>query len=446
MAQVVSAAEADAVIAGLGTALGQGDRLAGPARADRQAADRPGPDRPGPDRQWIALSEAAGRVLAEPVVSGLDFPHWDNSAMDGYAVRFADVAEASAENPVTLAVVEDIPAGAVPRRSIESGQAARILTGAMMPEGADTIVIQERTARSGDRVQILAAPEPQAFVRRQGQFHQAGQILLAAGTRLSAAAVAVLAAAQVVQVPVLRKLRVAILSTGDELVAPGQPSARGQIVDSNQAALAVLVRQAGAEAICLGIAPDEPGALKARMAAAIAQADVVLSSGGVSVGDYDFVDGLLRDLGATLHIRAVAVKPGKPLTVATVPIAEKGQNRSVLYFGLPGNPVSSLVSFWRFVRPALDRLSGQLGGGLRWVSLPIGAEVRGDRHRETYVWGQLSALPVSGSDLPVLTFVPAMGSHSSGNLINLAQTNALARVAVGVDRLEPGAVVSVLLV
>jgi molybdopterin molybdotransferase len=388
------------------------------------------------DGERVDLRLAAGRVLAQAVTSNLDFPHWDNSAMDGYAVRYADVQNCSVEHPAVLEVIEEIPAGYQPQRSIGAGQAARILTGSMMPLGADTVVIQEVTQRQNDRVIIRSAPEPQAFVRRRAAFYQAGTPLLAAGLLLSASEIAVLAAAQCTQVTVYRRPRVAIFSTGDELVAPDQPLAPGKIVDSNQSALAALVAQAGAEPICLGVVPDRPASLRAAIVRAISQADLVLSSGGVSVGDYDYVDRTLEELGAVIQVRSVAVKPGKPLTVAVFESAQ-----SLLYFGLPGNPVSALVSFWRFVQPALRKLSGLSDS---WRPTVVRArtihELRSDGNRESYLWGQ--AHLVQGE----YEFHLAGGSHSSGNLINLAQTNSLAIVPIGQTLIASGAPVDVMLV
>ena len=387
------------------------------------------------DRETILLLEATGRILAESVISPLNFPHWDNSAMDGYAVRYEDVQTASETTPVELTVIEEVPAGKPPQETVAAGQTARILTGSMVPSGADTIVIQENTKRVGDRVQILSAPEPRAFVREEGTFIKAGERLLSTGMTLTPPEIAVLAAAQHPEVHVYRRPRVAILSTGDELVTPDQPLKPGQIVDSNQYALASLVQQMGAIPLCQGIVPDDPIALKQTIEQAIEQADMVLSSGGVSVGDYDYVDKILTELGATLHIRSVAVKPGKPLTVATIP----AQTPSTLYFGLPGNPVSALVSFWRFVAPALKKLSGQADN---WQPMFVAARSRNPLKaggkRETYLWGQLHNTP-SG-----LEFGLAQGSHSSGNLINIASTNSLAVVPIGITEIEAGAQVRVL--
>ena len=383
--------------------------------------------------EWVDLRSARCRILAQPVTSNLDFPHWNNSAMDGYAVRFADLA--GAELPVSLTIVEEIPAGYQPQRTIAPGQAARILTGSVMPIGADTVVMQEVTERQGDRVLIQQAPpERGLFVRRRGAFYQAGQPLLTPGLVLSAPEIAVLAAVQCLPVPVYRRVRVAILSTGSELVTPEQALQPGQIVDSNQYALTALVEQMGAEAIPLGIVQDELAATRQAIAQAVAMADIVLSSGGVSVGDYDYVDRVLAELGAAIHIRAVAVKPGKPLTVAT--FATPGPT---LYFGLPGNPVSALVTSWRFVLPALRKLSGLAGPWApAFVLAKTVQELRSDGKRESYLWGKLFL--VNGE----YTFTLAAGQQNSGNLINLAGTNALAVVPTGQTNLMVGERVQVL--
>ncbi len=388
------------------------------------------------DIETVDLLSALGRILAVSVSSALDFPHWDNSAMDGYAVRYEDVQHCG-DRPTTLEIIEEIPAGYLPQKTVQSGQAARILTGSMMPAGADTIVIQEETQRQGNLVTILSAPQPQAFVRHRGEFYKAGDALLQPGTVLAAPDIAVLAAAQCVKVSVYRRLRVAILSTGSELVTPDQPLKPGQIVDSNQYALAALVASAGAEPILLGIVPDQPDELKEAMAIALHSADIVLSSGGVSVGDYDYVDQILADLGAEIHIRAVAVKPGKPLTVAT--FQNPSSEIPVLYFGLPGNPVSALVTFWRFVLPAIKKMSGRSTG---WEPLFVKGrslqDLRSDGKRETYLWGQVSL--IDGE----YQFQLAGGSNSSGNLINLAQTNGLAMIPMGETAIAAGAEVSIL--
>ncbi|TAG94056.1 MAG: molybdopterin molybdenumtransferase MoeA [Oscillatoriales cyanobacterium] len=380
------------------------------------------------DVETLDLLAASGRVLAATVTSSLDFPYWDNSAMDGYAVRFADVENCSTEKPVALDIIEDIPAGYQPQHTVQPGQAARIFTGAVMPAGADTVVMQEETRREGDRIFILVSPEkPQAFVRHKAAFYQAGTPLLNPGTIINASEMAVLATAQCIQVPVYRRVRVAIFSTGDELVSPDQPLSPGKLVDSNQYALTVLLSQMGFEVRRLGIVPDNQQELTKAIAQAISTADVVLSTGGVSVGEYDYVEKILANLGGEIHIRAVAIKPGKPLTVAQFKRDVKTSDSSMmgsdcLYFGLPGNPVSALVCCWRFVVPALRKISG-LGPdawGPEFVRARCNVELRSQGQRETYVWGKLYL--VAG----VWEFEPAKGSQNSANLINLANTTGLA--------------------
>lgn len=387
------------------------------------------------DTEFVDLLTASDRILASPVTSQLDFPHWDNSAMDGYAVRYEDVQDCSQEKPAVLEIVAEIPAGVQPECTIQSGQAARILTGGVMPAGADTVVMQERTRTEENRVFILAAPKPQEFVRYQGSYYKAGTQLLPAGIRLQPPEIAVLAATQCTQLKVFRRPRVALLSTGNELVTPDKPLQPGQIVDSNRYALFTLVKQSAAQPLMLGIVKDEPEALKEAIANAISQADVVLSSGGVSVGDYDYVEQILESLGGKIHVRAVATKPGKPLTVATF----GNDTRPVLYFGLPGNPVAALVTFWRFVQSAIKKLSGLAEG---WEPAFVKAlarqELRSDGKRETYVWGQLRLLD------GVYEFQPAGGLQNSGNLINLAQTNGLAILPVGQTLISAGVEVQVL--
>ncbi|MCC5615518.1 molybdopterin molybdotransferase MoeA [Nostoc sp. CHAB 5836] len=379
------------------------------------------------DTEVVDLLAADSRILARPITSSLDFPHWDNSAMDGYAARYEDVQHSSTEKPAVLEIVEEIPAGYQPKSTIQTGQAARIFTGAVLPAGADTIVMQEKTRQEDKRVFILDAPKPQEFVRHKAAFYQAGTQLLPAGIKLNAPEIAVLAAAQCSQLRVYRRPRVAIFSTGDELLAIDQPLQPGQIVDSNQYAIAALVRQTGAEPLILGIVKDDPVALEMSITHAIAIADLVISSGGVSVGDYDYVDKILESLQAKIHIRAVQITPGKPLTVATFPT----QN-SALYFGLPGNPAAVLVTFWRFVLPAIKKLSGiSEGWGPVFLKVRSHDELRSHGQRETYLWGKLHLID------GVHEFHKAGGSHSSGNLINLAQTNALAVLPIGKTLISP---------
>jgi molybdopterin molybdotransferase len=387
------------------------------------------------DREMVDLLAVDQRILADSVSSSLDFPHWDNSAMDGYAVRYSDVQQASPENPAVLTVVVEIPAGYQPQTTIHPGEAARIFTGAVIPAGADTVVIQEKTRRVENRVLILEAPQPRGFVRQKAAFYRAGELLLPAGIRLTATEIAILAAAQCQPIHVFRRPQVAIFSCGDELVTPQQPLQFGQIVDSNLFALAALVKAAGAEPLILGIVKDDPQALEQTIQTAIAQSDLVISSGGVSVGDYDYIDQILASLSGIIHFRSVQMRPGKPLTFAEFP------EHQALYFGLPGNPVSALVTFWRFVRPAIAKISGlTTGWEPQFIRVKSAGELKSNGKLETYIWGNLDL------NHGIYEFRPAFGSHSSGNLINLAQTNALAVLPVDQTLISPQEDVLVMLI
>jgi molybdopterin molybdotransferase len=389
--------------------------------------------RPLSETESIDLMLATGRILAIEISSQLDFPHWDNSAMDGYAVKFADVRSSTSKHPITLEVVEEIPAGYQPQREIQSGEAARIFTGAIVPQGADTIVMQEHTQVAQKKfVKIQIAPTAKAFIRYRGEYARIGDPLLAVGTVLNPPEIAILAATGCRQVTVYRLPRVAILSTGDELVAPTANLQPGQIVDSNQYAIAAFVSQSGGVPICMGIVPDDQAKLTAAMSEAIASADLVISTGGVSVGDYDYVEAILAELGGDIQIRSVAIKPGKPLTVAKFP--------TCTYFGLPGNPVSALVSCWRFVQPAIDKLAGvpAAQSSPNWLTAVTAQNLTADGQRESYLWGRVEL--IEGE----YRFTLAGGSHSSGNLINLSGTNALGVIPVGVNSIDAGAKVQVL--
>jgi molybdenum cofactor synthesis domain-containing protein len=273
--------------------------------------------------------------------------------MDGYAVQAADTVGATAEAPVRLRVVGDLPAGKAPDRAVNAGEAIRIMTGAPMPPGADSVVMVERTRRdSDDGVLVEQVAQPGDHVRGVGGDLAAGSPVFAAGTVVRPAHVGVLASIGVARVPVVRRARVGVLSTGDELTpvdAPG-PLAPGRIRDSNRPMLLALARQAGCDAVDLGIAVDDEAGIVATLSDAVGRYDAVLTSGGVSVGDYDYVKAALERLGS-LRSWQVAVKPAKPLAFGVV--------GDVPVFGLPGNPVSSLVSFECFARPALLQRMGQ---------------------------------------------------------------------------------------
>ena len=304
------------------------------------------------DPDTVELEAALGLALAETVRSAEPVPPFANTAMDGYAVRAADTAGAADGAPLPLRVVGELPAGRAPDRAVGAGEAIRIMTGAPVPPGADAIVMVERTTVDGaDRVLIAAEARPGDHVRPAGGDLGPDEVVFEPGTVLGPAHLGVLASLGVARVRVVRRPRVAVLSTGDELVAadaPG-PLAPGQIRDSNRPMLLALAREAGCDTVDLGIARDDEAGTVATLRDATASYDAVLTSGGVSVGDYDYVKVALDRLG-TLVARQVAIKPAKPLAFGVV--------GGVPVFGLPGNPVSSLVSFECFARPALLQRKG----------------------------------------------------------------------------------------
>ena len=286
-----------------------------------------------------------GRVLAEPVTSRREIPPWPNSSMDGYAVRAEDTGRGAA-----LAIVGRVEAGSVPARAVGRGEAMRIFTGAPLPEGADTVVPQEDVDAGGDRIALRAAVERAAFVRHRGEDVRVGDRVLEAGTVLTAAEIGLLATLGFSQVPVYRRPRVAILSTGNELADLGTEPGPGQIPNTNTYTLMAQVLEAGAEPVSLGVASDRLEVIEARVRAG-RDADVLVSSAGVSVGDLDLVREALTRAGAELHLWQVSMRPGKPITFGTL------GGRPM--FGLPGNPVSAMVTFELFVRPALLKMSGR---------------------------------------------------------------------------------------
>ncbi len=308
----------------------------------------------------VELAEAAGLVLAGPVAAAITVPPWANSAMDGFAVRAADVAAATSGSPVELGVLGEVPAGRAADRSVEPGTALRITTGATMPPGADAVVpVEDTDAEAGaaalpTRVSVRAAARPGANVRLSGSDVAAGTHLLDAGRVLDPAAVALLAATGHGTVTVHRRPRVAVISTGDELVPPGRPLGPAQIHDSNSLTLAAQAAEAGAEVRRLGIARDTLDDLLALVREAVAWADVVVLSGGVSVGAHDHVKAAFEAVGS-LDVWRVAIKPGRPFAFGR---ASGGDGRPVRLFGLPGNPVSVFVTFELFVRPVLRLLAG----------------------------------------------------------------------------------------
>lgn len=297
----------------------------------------------------VSLLDADGLVLVESVTAGWPLPSFDNSSMDGYAVHAIDVAGATEATPARLPVRGDIAAGQESARRLEPGTAVRIMTGAPVPEGADTVVPVEWTDGSTDEVSISRAPDLGAHIRRRGEDVAAGEIVLEPGTPINARVIAMLAAVGVAGVPVHRRPRVTVISTGDELVDPGVDLGPGQIVDSNSYMLTAAVREAGADAVRVGPVRDDEEELERVLVEEAARSDLILTSGGVSMGAYDTVKAVLLRMGGVDFVK-VAMQPGMPQgsgLVGSTPIVT-----------LPGNPVSSFVSFEVFVRPLIRRLLG----------------------------------------------------------------------------------------
>jgi molybdopterin molybdotransferase len=360
----------------------------------------------------VDVRAALGRVLAEEIVSGRRLPPADNSAMDGYAVRRADLAAASRERPVELRVAFDVPAGGAAPASLGTGEAARILTGAPLPAGADAVVRQEDASRSGDRVRIPLCPEPRESIRDAGEDVEIGARVLEPGCVLGPAHAGLLASLGRSVVAVHQRPRVAILSSGDELVEPDGDVAGGRIVSSNSYTLAAQCREEGAEPVYLGIAGDTPEDLEARFRGGL-RADVIVSSAGVSVGDRDHVRDVLAKLGCELRFWGVRIKPGYPLAFGRL-----AGDAGALVFGLPGNPVSAMVTFEQFVRPALRKMAGQRSLFRPLVRARLGERISKKPGRLHFVRVELSRQ----GDAIVAT---STGNQSSGVLTSMVRGHGL---------------------
>jgi molybdopterin molybdotransferase len=372
----------------------------------------------------VGLQHTLGRILAEQIASTHDVPQADNSAMDGYAVRASDCAEGAA-----LSVSEDVPAGSVARGAVLQGTAIRIMTGAPVPEGADAVVPVEWTDGGSERVVINRSVASGANIRRRGEDMRRGEVVLGPGTLIGPGEIGVLAGAQRARVLVGRRPTVAILSTGDEVIEIEGELSPGKVVNSNSWSLAALARQAGALARPLGIVPDRREATVRAIEDAL-DSDFIVSSGGVSVGAYDFVKDALEELGAETKFWNVAMKPGKPVVLSRL--------RDRLYFGLPGNPVSCMVAFLLFVAPAIRKAMGasQILAPLVRMKTAGVMKSRGDRRvymrvRVEASDGELTAHPK-----------PAQGSGVSTSMVG---ANGLAIIPHGVREIAPGDMVDVVL-
>jgi molybdopterin molybdotransferase len=369
--------------------------------------------------ETVGLAQAGGRVLAEAIRAERPIPPLANSAMDGYAVRAADTQHGPAE----LAVVAHIPAG--PRRPLAllPGQAARIFTGAPIPEGADAVVMQEYAQRRGEQVLLERPAKPGDHIRLAGSDVQAGQLVMEPGERLTPAHLGMLAALGRSQVSVGARPRVAVLATGDELVEPDRLRDDGRIASSNSYSLCAALRAAGAEPHYLGIVPDDPPALQAAFEGAL-RFDAVISTGGVSVGDHDWIAEILARLGGgRRQLWRIRMKPGAPLAFTQV-------GRTPV-FGLPGNPVSSLVTFEQFVRPALLRMSGQ-----RALYRPVERAVLAEDYHKPA--GRLHFVRVRCERRAGRLYAIPSGDQSSAVLLAVLRADALAIAAEDATELPAG--------
>jgi molybdopterin molybdotransferase len=379
----------------------------------------------------VPIARALGRVLAAKVVARFDIPPFANSGMDGYAVRAADTATASPAAPVTLSVTADIPAGMAPNRSVGIREAARIMTGAPLPPGADAVVPVENTADRWasdgsaplpDQVSILHPTRPGDNIRPAGEDIRAGQTVLTAGTVLRPQEIGVLVSLGQANIPVFRQPRVAILSTGDELVEIGEPLTPGKIHNSNSYVLAGLVSTLGGLAFQLPPARDTLDSVRQRFQEALAlQPDLILSSAGVSVGTRDVVRAVVEELGQ-VELWRVNVRPGKPLAF--------GHVRDVPFFGLPGNPVSAMVTFDLFVRPTLLKLAGGDPSAVEIATAMVGESLETDGRR-TYLRVKLSE---ENGEL----VARSTGTQSSGALLSMVLADGLLIIPDGMRAVQAG--------
>jgi molybdopterin molybdotransferase len=397
--------------------------------AERLIAERV---KPVGGRETAALRDAFGRVLAHDVVATVNVPPFDNSAVDGYAVRGEDL---DAEHERALGIVDRVAAGHAARHAVNAGEAIRILTGAPMPEGADTAFMQEDCRIEGDRVVVPPGLRRGANRRLAGEDIRAGAVALHAGRRLTVQDIALAAALGLTKLEVYRRVRVALFSTGDEIVEPGSQLRGATLYDSNRYLLSGLFARFGAEITDLGILSDEPQDLARAIAAAATDHDLVLTSGGVSTGEADYVRCAVESIGRIVFWR-VAIKPGRPVAMGVIPSSQAGEGAA--FIGLPGNPVAVFVTFVRVVRPLLLRLSGALPEPL--VAMPARAtfSYRKRKGRREYVRVALRA--AADGTIEAVKFE----QDGAGVLTSLTETDGLAELGEDVTKVEPGTTVGFL--
>lgn len=376
----------------------------------------------------VGLVESLGRVIGEDLVALRDNPPWDNSAMDGFAVRFEDIKQEHAiGKPVVLKVVEDVPAGKVANKSVGPGEAIRIMTGAPVPKGANAVIKVEDTEHTPDSVTVFK-PEPLGSnIRPQGEDVRKGDCIIPKGTQLRPGEVGMLAILAKPFVFVHQRPRVAILSTGDELADLDERFDENKIINSNSYGIAAAVQEAGGIPILLGIAKDQPAVLKEKISHGL-NADILVLSGGVSMGDYDFTKAVFKELGAEMNFWKLAIRPGQPLAF--------GKIQGKLAFGLPGNPVSSMVTFEQLVRPAMLKMSGHSTYGRPVVQAAFQETFSKRTDRRHFLRGILTR---EAGGFTVRT----TGDQGSGILTSMVKANCLIDIPQETERLKPGDPVTV---
>ena len=377
-------------------------------------------------QERVPLLDAGGRVLGEPVRAPWDMPQWDNSAMDGYALRIADLGTL----PATLPVRGYVPAGGEPLEAVEPGCAVKIMTGAPIPNGCDVVVPFEETEERDGRVTIRGPVKRREHIRFRGEDVPAGELVIPAGTVLRPAEINLLAYYSRAFVPVHRRVRVAILSTGDELVELGEPLGPGKIINSNALSLAAAVREIGGEPLLLGIARDNLESHREKLRAGL-QADVLITSAGVSAGDRDLVRDVLAELGVRQLFWKIDIKPGRPTAFGL-----KGQTP---VFSLPGNPVSTMITFEEFVRPALLKMMGHSEVIKPFVRAVLKEPVRKKAGRVHFLRVQVR------SDGGQLT-VSSSGDQNTGILRTMVRANGIAVLPADLEEIAAGTEVNVHLI
>ncbi|MDN5940984.1 MAG: molybdopterin molybdotransferase MoeA [Nitrospira sp.] len=376
----------------------------------------------------VSILDALGRVLGEDIVAERDNPPWNNSAMDGFAVRWEDIKHDHAiQKTVTLTVIEEVAAGQMPSKSLDAGQAIRIMTGAPLPKGADTVLKVEDTEHTADSVRVFKPEQQGANIRPQGEDVKKGECIIGKGTRIRPGEAGMLAILSKSFIFSYQRPRVAILSTGDELADLDERFSEEKIINSNSYGIAAAVQEAGGVPLLLGIAKDTPAALKEKISHGLT-ADILVLSGGVSMGDYDFTKAVFHELGADMNFWKLAIRPGQPLAF--------GKIQGKLAFGLPGNPVSSMVTFEQLVRPAMLKMSGHRSYGRPIVRAIFQEKFSKRTDRRHFLRGVLT------QEEGVFK-VRTTGAQGSGMLTSMVKANCLIDIPVEVERVNPGDPVSV---